>query len=293
MLRKNLPIAHRAHRAHRAPAARLAPLALIFLGVLAPAAVRGADLPPDPGAVMFSERCSTCHNIGGGAKVGPDLFGVVTRRPKSWFARFVRGPSKMIDAGDPIAAVLYQKFAPVKMPDQPLTDQEVDAVWAYFTSCTDKGGCLPVALGPRWGTDGNADDIARGRDIFLGDRRLQRGGAPCFSCHNTRGEGWMGGGTLGPDLTFAYARLGEKGVGPLLSEMSSPVMRSVYGSAKLEEDEQFAVKAYLADLARTGAFPRKDRDFVALGLEGMLIVLGAFVLRRGARAPRKSEGNPS
>lgn len=246
---------------------------------------RAAETPPDPGAVLFSERCSTCHNIGGGVKVGPDLFGVVTRRPKSWFAQFVRSPARLIDGGDPVAAALYQKFAPVKMPDQPLTDGEVEAVWAYFTSCNDKGGCQPVALGPRWGTDASAEEIAHGRQIFRGERRLQRGGAPCFSCHNVRGEGWMGGGTLGPDLTFAYARLGEKGTGPLLSQMSTPVMRAVYGQAALEDDEQFALKAYLADLARNGRSPRKDYDFFALGLEGMLAVLGVFVLRGASGGP--------
>jgi mono/diheme cytochrome c family protein len=284
VLRNKFSVAHRAH---------VAWVTALVVGALAPDVARAAESPPDPGAVLFSERCSTCHNIGGGAKVGPDLFAVVTRRQKSWFANFVRGPARMIDGGDPIAAELYQKFAPVKMPDQPLTDAEIDAAWAYFTSCTDKGGCQPVALGPRWGTDGGPEEIARGRDIFLGDRRLQRGGAPCFSCHNVRGEGWMGGGTLGPDLTFSYARLGEKALAPLLSEMSSPVMRSVYGQAKLDDDEQFAVKAYLADLARSGTFPRKDRDFLALGAEGMLIVLGAFVLRKLPRGARPPEGKQS
>ena len=261
----------------------IAPLALgaTMLAIVPVRAAHAAETPPDPGAVLFSQRCSTCHNIGGGVRVGPDLFGVITRRTKTWFAQFVRSPSRAIDGGDPIAKELFQKFQPVKMPDQPLTDPEVDAVWAYFTSCNDKGGCQPVALGPRWGTDGSAEEIARGRDIFHGERRLQRGGAACFACHNVRGEGWMGGGTLGPDLTFAYARLGEKGMGPLLSELSSPVMRSVYGHAALEDDEQYALKAYLADIARNGTLPRKDRDFFALGLEGMLVVLGAFVLRAG------------
>jgi len=154
-----------------------------------------------------------------------------------------------------------------------------------------------VALGPRWGTDGTDEEIARGREIFVGSRRLQRGGAPCFSCHSVRGEGWMGGGTLGPDLTFSYARIGEKGMGPVLAAMGgapaeaqespvrAPVMRGVYGGAPLEEDEQFAVKAYLASLARDGTVSRKDRDFFPLGLEGMGIVLGAFALRR--RRPLK------
>jgi len=271
--------------------------ASLLVAALAPAAALAAETPPDPGAVLFSERCSTCHNIGGGVKVGPDLLGLGARRPKSWFAKFVRGPGQLIDAGDATAAALYKQFAPVRMPDQPLTDQEVDAVWAYFASCSDKGGCQPVALGPRWGTDGSPEEIARGRAIFLGERRLQRGGAPCFSCHGVRGEGWMGGGTLGPDLTFSYARLGEKGLAPVLNDMSTPVMSSVYGDAKLEDDEQFAVKAYLADIARSGAFPRKDRDFFALGLEGTLVVLGAFVLRRAPRGPRdtsdRSGGRPS
>jgi hypothetical protein len=57
-------------------------------------------------------------------------------------------------------------------------------------------------------------------------------------------------------------------------------MRGVYSGTPLEEDEQFAVKAYLASLARDGTVSRKDRDFFPLGLEGMGIVLGAFVLRR-------------
>jgi mono/diheme cytochrome c family protein len=254
---------------------------------------RAADAPPDPGAVLFSERCSTCHNIGGGPKVGPDLLGVVARRQKSWFAKFVRGPSRLIDAGEPTAAALYQKFQPVKMPDQPLTDAEVDGVWAYFTSCNDKGGCQPVALGSRWGTDGSPEEIARGQAIFLGSRRLQRGGAPCFACHTVRGEAWMGGGTLGPDLTFAYARLGEKELGPMLSEMSTPVMRSVYADAALEDDEQFAVKAYLADLARDGTVSRKDFDFLPVGLEGMAIVLASFVIWRKLRATLAREGRTS
>jgi mono/diheme cytochrome c family protein len=253
---------------------------------------RAADATPPAAAVMFAERCSTCHNIGGGVKVGPDLLGVIKRRDKSWFRRFVRGPLAAIDGGDPVATELYKKFQPIRMPDQPLTDAEVDGVWAYFSDCTDKGGCLPVATGPRWGTEATEQEVTRGRELFAGQRRLARGGAPCFACHAVRGDaaelasvGWMGGGTLGPNLTFAYARLGEKGLAPVLGSMSTPVMHAVYDGAPLEDDEQMALKGYLAALARDGTHPRRERDFFVLGLEGMGLLLGAFTLRAKLRKP--------
>jgi mono/diheme cytochrome c family protein len=280
-------------RAIRFQLAGLLALASARAGIAAAAAPAPGGDPLAAPAALFAERCSTCHNLGGGVKVGPDLLGVVNRREKSWFARFVRGPSAAIDRGDAIASELYRTFQPVRMPDQPLTDAEVDGVWAYFGACTAKGGCAPAPAGPRWGTDGTGEEIALGRDLFAGRRHLKRGGAPCFACHAVRGDGApagdgggvgpMGGGTLGPNLTFAYARLGEKGMQPLLTEMPTPVMRAVYAGAALEDDEQLALKAYLAQLARDGGRPRRERDFLVLGLEGMGLVLGAFTLRAGAR----------
>jgi len=275
---------------------KVVPLLLIALTSSSVTRLARAAEPAAPAAAtLFSERCSTCHNIGGGVKVGPDLLGVIKRRDKGWFRRFVRGPSAAIDGGDPVAAQLYKQFQPIRMPDQPLTDAEVDGVWAYFSDCNDKGGCLPVATGPRWGTDATEQEVTRGRELFAGQRRLARGGAPCFACHAVRGDaaelgsvgsvGWMGGGTLGPNLTFAYARLGEKGLAPLLGEMSTPVMQAVYAAAPLEDDEQMALKGYLASLARDGTRPRRERDFFLLGLEGMGLVLGAFTIRGRTRKP--------
>jgi hypothetical protein len=257
---------------------------------------RAGEPAPDPGAVLFSQRCSTCHNLGGGPKVGPDLLGVIKRRPKEWVAKFVRGPGAMIDRGDPVATELFAKFTPIRMPDQPLTDGELDSVWSYFSACTDRGGCQPIPLGPKWGTDGTDEEVALGRDLYRGQRRLQNGGAPCFACHSVRDEGLLGGGTLGADLTFSYARLGEKEMTPLLADMGTPMMRAVYDEAPLEAAEQYALKAYFAHLARDGRSPRHESDFFALGLEGMALMLGLFALRsarlraRGGDDPGASRG---
>jgi mono/diheme cytochrome c family protein len=275
---------------------------LLLLAVaLATRNAHAASAPAeDPAAVLFTQRCSTCHNIGGGDKVGPDLLGVTGRRDKAWAARFVRTPGAVIDAGDPVAQELLARANGVRMPDQALTDEEFEALWGYFARCTDKGGCAPVPVGPRWGTDATAEEIALGKALFFGAQRLRRGGPPCFACHDLRpGETPLaGGGSLGPDLTFAYARLGEKGLEPQLGQLGTPVMKAVYGGAPFEDEERYALKAYLADLSRDGTPPRPRREFLWLGLEGMGIVLAALTLawarpgRRGPPAPAPQTDGP-
>lgn len=240
----------------------------------------GAAEAPGPAAIAFAEKCATCHTIGGGRKVGPDLLGVNQRRAQAWFTKFVGSPSAMIDGGDPVATQLFKEFG-IRMPELGLDATQIDGLWAYLAGCTEKGGCQPVALGPKWGTDGSPEDVASGKALFFGENRFAKGGAPCFICHNVRGAAVMGGGTMGPDLTFVYARLGERDLEPQLAGMTTPVMSAVYAHTPLTEVERFSLKSFFADLSRNGTPPRRERDFFWLGLEGMGLAIGGFVLAWG------------
>ena len=52
--------------------------------------------PTDPVAVKgkldFESKCLACHSIGGGPKLGPDLYGVTKRRDDGWLKRWLKSP---------------------------------------------------------------------------------------------------------------------------------------------------------------------------------------------------------
>ncbi|MCP3057941.1 cytochrome c [Myxococcus sp. K38C18041901] len=251
----------------------LVPIIPLLALLAAPAAL--AQSTARQGAQLFTQRCATCHSMGEGDRIGPDLHGVLERREEAWVTRFMKSPGALIDSGDPVATELLAKFNGVRMPDQALSDAERDSLFAFIRDCTQKGmgGCKPSPA-EKMGTDATPEEVARGRRLFEGAEPLKNGGAACIGCHDVRGLGVAGGGTLGPNLTFAFARMGEKGMRPALAKLEGPMMGPLYAKAQLDEEEQYAIKAYLADVSRDGSRPRADRDFFYLGLVGMAAVLG-------------------
>lgn len=265
--------------------ARVAAPVLSMLAVLLalPAVAQGAP----EGAQLFSQRCASCHTVGQGDRVGPDLMGVLTRREESWVTQFLKSPGAMIDGGDPVANALLQKFNGIRMPDQQLSEEERKGLFAFLRACAEKGSCEPGATGPKLASDASPEEVERGQRLFTGQVALANGGPACIGCHNVRGIGVVGGGTLARDLTFVYARGGERKMTPALQSMDFPLMKDLYGKAPLTEAEQFELKAYLAHVSRDGTPPRKDRDFFYLGFVGLCIALGFIGIVLGGRGRGK------
>lgn len=86
----------------------------------------------EAGRTLFvSKGCIGCHTVGVGRAAGPDLYGVVERRPVDWLKGFLKNTGEYLDT-DPVAQGLLKQYRNQRMPNLRLTDQEIEAVVHYL-----------------------------------------------------------------------------------------------------------------------------------------------------------------
>jgi protein SCO1/2 len=88
------------------------------------------------GPSMFRTRCASCHTIGNGDFVGPDLLGVTTTRDHAWLTKFLLAPDKALADKDPIAVALFNKYNKIKMPNLHMPPADIKLLIEYLESQT-------------------------------------------------------------------------------------------------------------------------------------------------------------
>ena len=228
-------------------------------------------------ATYFQDNCSSCHSIGGGALVGPDLKNVLQRKDRKWLLKFLDNPQAVIDSGDPYAKKMLAESNGVVMPPvSGLVPAKAEALLDWIDAQSKSNGPQSGGESPAAEPAFTAADVALGRDLAVGSRTLANGGPPCISCHAFRGIPLLGGGSLGPDLTQEYTRLGGgRAITAWLTAPATPTMRSVYKTRALQPDEIRALAAYLESVSnqKEGRTASKWKTFFLLGLAGCLIAM--------------------
>lgn len=222
----------------------------------------------------FRQSCMSCHTVGGGRLVGPDLKNVEERKDRAWLVGFIMDPKGVLASGDPYALKLKDEAAGVVMPPiVGLTRERAEAILDLIAaeSALEASQFAGLDIGDE---PFSQADIQLGKRIFRGDVRLENGGPSCLSCHTVEGLGGLGGGRLGPDLTRAYERLqGRKNLASWLLAPATETMQPVYAKASLTNEEILPLVAYLEDEARTGKEDTTTAQviFLLLGLGGAVL----------------------
>ena len=130
----------------------------------------------------------------------------------------------------------------------------------------------------------------RGGRLFTGLDHFRNGGPACVSCHSIAGLPFPDGGTLGPDLTHAYRKLGPTGTQSAIQTLYFKVMTQIYGVHPLLAGEQADLMAYL-EQAESRPQSRWNTQIILLAavvLGATFVVITGLVWRDRVRSVRRA-----
>lgn len=97
------------------------------------------------GESIFKANCTACHAVNRQV-IGPALKGVEERwADKATLKKFILNSQAVIKSGDKYASDLYQKYNQTVMPNQNLSDAEIENVLAYIKEEANKPAAGPTA----------------------------------------------------------------------------------------------------------------------------------------------------
>lgn len=250
-------------------------------------------LQAQDGEALFKANCTACHKIGG-KLIGPDLAGVTQRRSADWLKKFIKSSQTLIKSGDKDAIAIFNEYNQITMPDQNLSEADIEAILKYIGS--QSGGTAavqtetpaqpeqkPEVAEPVQNVSLQDFDAlaSRGGRYFEGKISFKNGGPTCIACHNVKSINIIGGGSLAKDLSDAYGRLGEEGIKGILSGLPFPAMKNSFEKKPLTEEEIHALTAFLKKVnneqEEVAAFNYANL-FIWIGIPGLIILLLVYSL---------------
>lgn len=129
---------------------------------------------------------------------------------------------------------------------------------------------------------------SRGELLFMGRIQFRNQGPACIACHSIGGVTFPNGGTLGPDLTNAYALLGQQGAHAAIQTLYFGVMTPIYDERPLLPDEQADLLAFLrqSEKARPPQWITQKLLSIAIVFAGILLLITAVLWRRRLQSVR-------
>ena len=81
--------------------------------------------------IFLRSGCLSCHTVGRGRLIGPDLAGVLKRRTHDWLRRWLQDPPRMLL--DPALKAEFKDY-PTSMPNLNLSSDDIELLVQYLGS---------------------------------------------------------------------------------------------------------------------------------------------------------------
>ncbi|MBI5539688.1 MAG: c-type cytochrome [Bacteroidia bacterium] len=243
---------------------------IIFFGVI-PINIYSQD-----SEAIFKKACASCHTIGGGRLVGPDLQGITLKRDNNWLVKFITNSQSLINSGDADAVSIAAEYNNSVMPPATISEGEINSIISLIDS---KGSGGPKKKTVDYLLKATSENVTKGYYLFTGRKRFKNNGPTCISCHTVNCIG--NGGLLAKDLTLSYNTMKGEGIKALLESPAFPAMLNAYSNNKLEENEIYNLAAFLRSTA-TYKIPSKYYEpkiankFYLFGITGFLFFVLLF-----------------
>lgn len=234
------------------------------------------------GESLFKTNCAACHKTSSKKLIGPGLANIHDKRSKEWFKSFVSASQSFISSGDAEAIKIFEEYNKIPMPDQALSDVDLDALYEYIKSVSPvSGAAVAIVEEEEVPFEPTEDDVLEGQELFSGVQSFENGGAACISCHNVRSDAIMSGASLAKDLTDVFERLGKDGTGGVISGLPFPQMKISYQDHQITEEENLKLLAFLKNVSEQQYYQgitSYQNVLLMWGVSGAVVLMGIFPL---------------
>lgn len=246
------------------------------------------------GRTPFHNRgpsCISCHSVAGVSApiegtAGPNLTDAYARLGPFGVQARLRPPFSAV------MAAVYSKHLL-------LPEEQMDLLAFLKQNGTPPGiqGSVPansaqLAVGTSHPLEAPPGSSSRGESLFMGRTHFRNRGAACISCHSIAGLPFPNGGTLGPDLTHTYEKLGPAGIQAAMQTLYFPTMIPVYRDHQLIPQEQADIVAYFkattAEAKPQSQWTTQTLILAAFVLGIIFVALTAFFWRKRVLSVRRA-----
>jgi len=169
--------------------------------------------------LVLTLGCTACHQIGelGRADVmgGPDLTNIAAKRPKDFFATWLKAPAKLNPDH--------------RMPVYKLNDKQRDDITAYLATLSEDDSIAKTPV-----RDYNELLVERGRKVVADNR--------CNTCHTLPGDAKKSSYSL--DIALTPGNLWQAGC------MDQPNPQQKQPGYRLPKEDQEAIKTYIREVSQ-------------------------------------------